>query len=187
MAETNLIPVFENFLLQDELLPLHMWYAQPLDQEQAKQLLEFSAKMQKSALMHGKDVFEFKLRELIARFFLNKNIQLEYQTMSALLKDDRQRAQLELVYGQLLISRKLAGAHEHLKQGFLLARPFIESAFYFGVMKQHEQLAIIKTGNTAVPALSLEDLITEAGVIRKLEKSSGKRGYHCSDPEDTLG
>ncbi len=95
------------------------------------------------------------------------------------------QALVELVYGQLLISRKLAGALEHLDRGFTLAIPRLESGEYFTLLRRHELLRALPLHATASAAQSLSDLLTEARVIRRLQPHGRRRTAHPHD--DTLG
>ena len=91
-----------------------------------------------------------------------------------------------LVYGQLLISQKRSGAHEMLKQGFDRIQPWLQADEYFTLLKRHQQLAVLSLSSSASVALSLQELLNEAAVVRKLLGDARIRP-RCGDRSDTLG
>jgi hypothetical protein len=125
-----------------------------------------------------------RLAELISGFWLGRAVALDHRSLIATLPPESQ-ALVELVYGQLLISRKLAGALEHLDRGFTLAVPQLEPGEYFTLLRRHELLRALPLHATASAAQSLSDLLTEARVIRRLQPHGRRRTAHPHD--DTLG
>ncbi len=95
----------------------------------------------------------------------------------------RERALVELVWGQLLMSRRLSGAMEHLARGFDIARPFLSNRAYFALLKRHRLLARLPLFPAPRPAQCLEALLTEARVIERLDPLPPPPG----DRRDTWG
>jgi len=92
-----------------------------------------------------------------------------------------------LIYGQLLISRKLQGSMEYLHRGFKLASNYIDAAGYLEVMRRHERLKQLPLSNSPATAQNISDLLIEADVIKKIK---GKEKHHCDimvDNKDTVG
>ncbi len=90
-----------------------------------------------------------------------------------------------LYYGQLLLSRKLTGAFEHLSAGFSLAGPMMAAEDYLNVRRRHALLRRLELASTPASPHSLDALLVEAAVIVKLEGRSMPRFTH--DPCDTSG
>ncbi len=100
-------------------------------------------------------------------------------------RNRRARALAELVYGQLLLSRKLTGAFDHLGAGFSLAGPMMMAEDYLNVRRRHALLRRLELASTPASPHSLDALLVEAAVIVKLEGRSMPRFTH--DPCDTSG
>lgn len=165
--------------------PLAGWYATPLLPAVAAQLQAQARLAQQRQLAGRGTLFTARLAELIACYGLGRAITLDYQSLLATATPD-QRALLELVYGQLLISRKLSAARGHLKRGFTLATPRYKPAEYFTVLRCHEMLGWLLLTEQAAVAQSLPDLLNEARVIKQLQPANrGAQARHNED--DTLG
>ena len=97
----------------------------------------------------------------------------------------RDQALLELVRGQLLMTRKLQPANRHLQRGFELAAPWLGTTGYFELLRRHELLACLRLADTPSPPQGLAALQAEAAVVRRLrgEPRCRSAGTHC----DTLG
>lgn len=153
------------------------WYADPLDTEAARRLLESS-----HARGHRRTA---RLLALTARFHLNESIDGDYQSLAAELRHHPHAAALlELLVGQLLISRKLRAALPHLKRAERLAARLFTPDDYFRVVERHELLTELTLGDTPTPALPLENLLTEARVIRRMR--GPRRPPPSSDHSDTM-
>ncbi|MDH5436173.1 MAG: hypothetical protein OEX83_05370 [Gammaproteobacteria bacterium] len=168
-------------------MPLDLWYGEPLTKYQAEQLLQFSLEKRKQALFKGLDCFHYQVKEIIAHFFLNQNINIEYKTLVHSTQNEQQIALIELVFGQLLMCRKLNPALDHLKKGFSIAQKHISSADYFGIAKRHELLERLKLGKEPSEPKTLASLLVEGSVIKQLETSSGLKNRYSKNPHDTLG
>lgn len=161
------------------------WYAEPMTRAQAERLLETAKARQQAAYHQGESAFHAQLQELIARFWMERPIAAGFASLQAATPDAANLALSELVYGQLLASRKLCGALQHLENGFDLASDLLPPAGYFALLRRHEQLAWLPCGEQATPAFGLADLLTEAAVIRQLE---GRRNTPMLHSQlDTLG
>ena len=165
--------------------PVAGWYATPLSVEVAESLGAQARQAQQRALAGRRSLFAPQLAELIAGFWLGRDVALDYRSLQATLRSDR-AALAELVYGQLLMSRKLQGAREHLRRGFRRAVTRLAPDEYLALLRRHELLeALALTGSPAAPQ-TLAELLREAGVIRRLERGSVRRDAgHWHD--DTLG
>lgn len=161
------------------------WYATPLSVEAAECLGAQARQAQQRALAGHRRLFAPQLAELIAGFWLGRNIGLDYRSLQATLPADR-AAIAELVYGQLLMTRKLLGAGDRLRQGFRRAVAQLASDEYLALLRRHELLgALVLTSSPAAPQ-TLAELLREARVIRRLERHPAPRhALHRRD--DTLG
>jgi hypothetical protein len=92
---------------------------------------------------------------------------------------------LELVYGQLLISRKLQPATIHLEQGFMRAACYLDSGDYLRLLRRHELLGYLVLTDTPADPQPLDALLSEAAVIRRLRENTGRRNEN--DHHDTVG
>jgi len=163
---------------------LSAWYAQPLTVEDAKEKLEaihLSRKQQES------DLSSLRIEEVIARYWLGREVKGDVENYQASYQEEAHRALITMIYGQLLMSKKREGAMGYLDEGFRLATSHFLGAGYLEVMRRHDQLRHIVLTSRPVPGLSLNELLQEAGVIKKLK---GKVSHHRdirADNTDTLG
>lgn len=174
-------------LTPDARLPHAGWYADPLAQEAATVLHAQARQAVQRTLAQGTSggqPLAPRLAELIAGFWLGRAVALDHRSLIATQPPELQ-ALVELVYGQLLISRKLSGALEHLERGFVLAIPHLAPADYFALLRRHELLRALPLRAEASVARTLPDLLTEARVIRRLQPVGRRRTAHPHD--DTLG
>lgn len=165
--------------------PLAGWYAAPMAPAVAAELHTQARQAQQRQLADQGNRFPARLAELIACYWLGRGIDLVCQSLLATARVEQQ-ALVELVYGQLLISRKLVGAREHLQRGFTLAIPMLQPAEYFAVLRCHEVLSTLILTATPADGQTLFNLLNEARVIKQLQPNSGRiRPGHRDD--DTLG
>ena len=153
------------------------WYATPLSQAEATALL---------AEVRHQPGLEAQLLSWIAGFWLKGDASMHYQTLRATQSDTRDRALVELIYGQLLTSIKREGAYESLAQGFKLAAPYLDADEYFVLMKRHELLAFLPTQTSPAKPQALNDLLTEAQVIKRLRKDRSQDLKIAHAHRDTL-
>jgi hypothetical protein len=164
---------------------LSAWYANPLSVNEAEQqLCDVRDKLRQPQDSH---YLHSRVQEVIARYWLGRDISADIENLQTICKDNHCRALIKLVYGQLLISRKRQGAMDYLQQGFRQAANLFHASEYLEVMRRHERLKHLVLNEQAAEGRSLEDLLKEADVIMKLK---GKKDYHCDvrgDRGDTVG
>lgn len=165
---------------------LGIWHGDPLDSAAAQDLLARAQQRQR----RGKRQRRCRtcvMQELIARYWQGEDIAALYRHALPLLRHSAHgRALLELVTGQLMLSRRLRGARQHLEQGFHLAARLFTPADYLAVIKRQQQLERLPLGDAPLPAATLAQLLITAQVIERME--DGRRrllGKH--DPTDLYG
>ena len=161
------------------------WYGDPLTHASAGALLQVAEQVLQSRLCGGGLCFPVHLLQLICRCWQGAATGLHYRQLAATTGDTLESALLELVYGQLLISRKLRRATAHLEQGFAHAARQLESADYFRLVWRHEALGNLVLGEAPCPPQALDALLAEAAVIRRLRGPERYRHDHAH--RDTLG
>lgn len=165
---------------------LTAWHAIPVSQRIALQQLD----KVRHQLKHTRvDYFPLRVQEAQARFWSGRNVSGDIDNLLASAENNSQRAHLHLLYGQLLMSCKLAGAMKELESGFNLAVPEFASADYLIVMRRHELLRHIALSNKPAPPLTLQELLNEAAVISQL-KGHSRRNFSAgavSSRHDTVG
>jgi hypothetical protein len=164
---------------------LSNWYGDPIDAASAKALLERTERRLRSRLCHGGRCFPLHVLRMICRHWLQSDSALEYRQVSALACDDGERALVELVYGQLLISGRRLSARDYLARGFALAARLLDAADYFVLLRRHELLEFLPLSETPAVAQDLDSLLRQAGVIRRLR--IGERRHRGNPHQDTLG
>jgi hypothetical protein len=172
-------------LLSDADYSLADWYATPLVPAAAGALLRVTQRVIQSRLRSGGPRLPLQVLLQIARFSLEG----PSAPLAAIPLDPpptaREAALQELVYGQLLVSRKLRPAPAHLARGFRLAAPLLETPEYFRLVREHELLACLPLSDTPAAARDLPVLLNEAAVIRRLQR--GDRRRPAWPHLDTLG
>lgn len=164
------------------------WHAEPLTASQAQVLLNESTARLERRLRHSGNILCCRLVQMRARFWLEKPIEEYYLSLHHLAaRSAHGRALLELIYGQLLASRRLSGATAHLQRGFELARPLFAPGDYFQVLERHRLLRQLPLSDTPAPAESLQQLLTTARVVERMERPGEKRGPYVFDKHDTYG
>ena len=161
------------------------WYGDPVSKDAAQSLAAVAQNELRSRLCEGGACFQLHVLLMACNFWMGASIEMDYEQLAASTSDDRERALLELVYGQLLISCKCRQAPRHLGQGFSLAVEFLDSSDYFRLVRQHELLDYLPIPATPAEPLELQSLLTEAGVIRRMQAGAGKS--HVSAHLDTVG
>jgi hypothetical protein len=172
-------------LLDGTGLELAAWYADPLPLREVRMLHELAVRMRQACLRRGESCFRLEVLQLVCRYWLEMNAGLAYRQLASLARCDAEHALLELVYGQLLISRKLQAASWHLEYGFSLGARRLDSADYFTLVRRHERLGWLQLTETPAQPAPLQTLLNEAAVIAQLS------GSHRSAPVrahyDTVG
>ena len=168
---------------------LGRWYADPLDQDAAQQLLRQGRQRAQQAYREGVAGSGGQLEQLVAKFALGEPVSSQLEFLVQAADDPGERGLLLLLHGQLLISRRLAGAMALLEQGFEVARDVFVAQDFFVVMKRHELLAELPLPLSLQaqpqPQTELTTLLAEASAIRRLRGLRGRRWRH--DGGDTLG
>jgi hypothetical protein len=164
--------------------PLAGWYATPVARARAVELHAESHQAEQRALAGAGDASLPRLARLVATYWLDGSVELDYRSLAVTLPPAR-RALVELIYGQLLISRKRVGALEHLRRGFTLAAPALAPADYFALLRRHELLQSLVLTAAGFPPQDLPDLLNEARIVRQFGPGGAPRPAH--KPDDTLG
>jgi hypothetical protein len=125
---------------------------------------------------------------MLAQYWLGHSIHDAYLMLQpAVARSTRGRALLELLYGQLLLSRRLAAGMAHLEQGFRLAANLFAAGDYLQVMNRHNLLRQLPLSDTPTEAETLEALLTSARVIERMRQPDGTRQAYRHNPKDTYG
>ena len=167
--------------------PLGDWYADPITISAAGNLQRRARQALQHGYAHGEDCFAARLQEIAASFWLARSIEANYQSLAATSTDEHQHALIDLVFGQLLISRKLAGSLRYLDAGFSRAANLLKPADYFRVLKRHELLRHLVLGRQPAAAQDLASLLDEARIIARLSGISATSGPCQHSPDDTVG
>ena len=172
-------------LLKPERPSLIHWYGDPMAAPAARDLLESAERRLRARLCRGGHCFPLNVLRMVCHHWLQSGRELDYRQLSVLAADDRERALMELVYGQLLISCKCVPARQHLALGFSLAARLLDTADYFLLLKRHELLDYLPLSETPAVANGLDALLKQAAVIRRLQAGDHRAvsGMH----RDTLG
>jgi len=172
-------------LLKSARPSLTGWYADPIAAAEAQALLDRTERRLRSRLCHGGRCFQLHVLRMICSHWLQSDSALDYRQLSVLASDDSERALVELVYGQLLISGKCLPARQHLARGFSLAARQLDTVDYLLLLRRHELLKYLPLSGSPVAAQDLLSLQKEAAVIRRLQGSEHVThgNTHC----DTLG
>ena len=162
-------------LLERQAASLSGWYADPVSKDTARTLTGIAQSGLRSRLCEGGDCSQLHVLLLACHFWMGDSVELDYEQLAASAGSGRERALLELVYGQLLISCKYRHALQHLASGFSLAVDHLGTSEYFFLVRQHELLAYLPVSSRPSAPLDLESLLTEARVIKRLQAGSGRR------------
>jgi hypothetical protein len=152
---------------------LSAWYGTPLSRDRVACLQVAAQDELQARLCSGTPCFQLHVLQLVCRFQGQADVGLAYEKLLTAAQDVFEQALLELVYGQLLISCKKAGAHQHLADGFVLAADYLASADYFQLVRQHELLACLPLSEIPSLPQPLESLLAEAAVIKQLQGGTG--------------
>lgn len=167
---------------------LGIWYADPLSYEQARALLAESEARERGRKSRGGSTLACRLQHMAAQYWLGRDIGDEYLMLRPIAaRSAHGRALLELVYGQLLVSRHRVEGLNHLEQGFRLASRLFAAGDYLQVMNRHRLLRQLPLSGTPAKAAPLEALLTSARVIERMSQSDKRRGAYRHDPKDTYG
>lgn len=165
---------------------LGAWHADPLDAI-AAQALRVRAQQRQRRGQRQRRCRTCLLQDLIAGYWLGEDIAVLYRHALPLLQRSAHgHALLELITGQLLLSRRLHGARQHLERGFHRASRLFTATDYLTVLKRQQQLACLPLADTPLPAATLAQLLTTAQVIERME-GDRRRPLGKHDPTDLYG
>ena len=175
-----------SLLLSDASLSLALWLGEPFSRKDLKEGLSALRGWRKSAVRERRQEFNVWLAELIIRYWSEDEVDMVYHNLLATCAGRRDRAQLELCYGQLLIARKRRSAWQHLDEGFALAAHILEPEEYFTVLKRHDFLRNLPLREQAAAGAGLEQLLSEARLIAGLRGRARTPQVQNSEHGDTL-
>ena len=164
---------------------LAAWYGEPVAAADAEWLCAGTEKTLRSRLCAGLPAFQLHVLQLLGHFWMDVSIALEYKQLAASATGKRDRALLEIVYGQLLFSRRQWPALQHLDRGFRLASGYLEATDYFLLVRRHDLLRFIPMSEERVAPQGLQSLLAEAAVIRQLQCIA--RNTCSASHHDTVG
>lgn len=164
------------------------WYAEPLSNEKAEALLQLAEKRQQERLKRNGTAYLSPLLKLIALHWLGEATEGYYHyLLSKRSKSVHAEILKPLIYGQLLMSKKMEGAMEYLDDAFHQARLLLRPEDYFVLMKRHQDLRNIPLSKQPTAGETLEGLLKTGGVIGRMVDSLGGRAGFTHDPSDTYG
>jgi len=171
---------------QEASLRLATWQAEPMSSTQAGQYRQGVRELLQHAYQKGGETSLLKIIKMTARYWLGDFRTEDFENLLCTLDGEKYQALACLVYGQLLASQKRSGAHDMLKQGFDRIQPWLQADEYFTLLKRHEVLGILTLSPSGSMALSLQELLNEAAIVRKLQGVSRTVPTHRGR-SDTLG
>lgn len=164
---------------------LARWHALPLSLAEAQALLDRCHLALQDLSLPEMQRWWLGCQIMKAHFFFGRPCALEFEYLRGRAISQETEALLELLYGQLLLSRKCLPAMDHLQRGFALAANSLLARDYFRVLQRHRQLEDLVLGQTPATPATLAALLVESQVIRRLSggATAAVRGAH----DDTLG
>ena len=172
-------------LLAGQQPALTTWYGEPPPATEVAALQARSREALQLNLCRERAAFVLHVLQLACDFWSRGEAGSTYESLAVVAANRRDLALLELVYGQLLMGRKLSPAGEHLARGFRLAVPWLSSAGYFELVRRHERLDCLRLTDTPAPPQGLAALLAEAAVVQRLQ--TGGRGRRPNEHRDTVG
>jgi hypothetical protein len=164
---------------------LSVWYGDPLGEAEVAALHASARNALHRHLCASRVAYPLHVLQLACDFWRCANVATHYASLAAAVGSRREQALLELVYGQLLMARKLQPATGHLARGFGLAVPWLGTAGYFELVRRHELLSCLFLSDSPAPAQGLRELLSEAAVVRRMcdRRRRNSTDEHC----DTVG
>jgi len=153
---------------------------------QARECLAGVRSLLQQAYQKGAETDLLRIIKMTAGFRLGHFTRVDFDNQLCTLGSEKYQALACLVYGQLLVSQKRSGAHEMLKQGFDRIQPWLQADEYFTLLKRHQQLEVLKLSSAGCAALSLQELLNESTIVRKLQGETRNIPEH-GGRSDTLG
>jgi hypothetical protein len=159
-----------------------------MSSEAAQQLSVAATRRMERRLRHGGGTLCCRLQLLRAKFWQGIDISGDIEGLQPIAaRSAHGRALFELLYGQLLLSRRLAGGLLHLNRGFDLSRNLLTASDYFTVMNRHRLLHQLPLSDSPSQAETLETMLISARVIERMKRGDIRRGGYSHDPKDTYG
>lgn len=166
---------------------LGRWLAEPLDRTAAERLLKRAEGRQRRLARRGARCRICPLMRLAARFWLGADIESLFETQLAGARSAHQRILLRQLYGQLLMSRRMAGSFTQLDTAFREAGGLYAAGDYFLVMRRNGLLRHLPLSDIPLPPLALPELLTTARVAAELQRRNPSPGTYDVDRSDTFG
>lgn len=166
---------------------LARWYASPLSVDAANELLRQADEREQRQRRRGVDCLTCRLQKMVAHFWLGAPIDHEFEVLSRTRRGSiHARIGAELLYGQLLMSRRLPGGMAHLERVFEWGSHLLQSADYFVLIKRHQMLRRLPLMPQSHPPATLEQLLTTSAIMQRLQQGQldQPRGH---DPNDIYG
>jgi hypothetical protein len=167
-------------LISGQTVSLASWLAEPVSQQRAQACLPGILHRLQASISSGHGSFPVRLAEVVVRYWCGHDLDAIFRNLLALHGKRREQAQLKLCYGELLMACKYQPAWDYLDSGFELAAHLFEPEEYFLVLKRHELLRRLQLRPVPAKPASLDELLTEARVIQRL---NGRANY--SPPQKT--
>lgn len=172
-------------LLSPQQPSLCVWYADPPGEVEAAALHASARDALQQRLCGNREAYSLHVLQLACDFWRRSDVATHYQSLAVAAGSRREQALLELVYGQLLMARKLHPATGHLARGFRLAVPWLASAAYFELVRRHELLSCLLLSDSPAPVQGLSELLSEAAVVRRMRDR--RRRNSTDEHRDTVG
>lgn len=144
------------------------WHADPLDSLTRENYTKSIQALRRQPVTDKQTQAYARIAEILISHSTHDKVPYDIQLMLETETEPQYIALANLVYGQLLMSRKLKGAYAQLQKGLHLASPLIDNKSYFAILKRHTILNYLLTGEQPAPVASLDQLVNEALIIRKL-------------------
>lgn len=173
------------WLEQAAALPPAGWYATPMSGEAAAAFARAMHLAGQRVLAGGGDAWRTRLGGLIGQYWSGGAVELDFRSL-AVTAPPEAKALVELVYGQLLVSRKRSLALQHLDRGFAMLAGGLSPVDYFALLERHALLRMLTLTDAGAAPLDLPDLLVEARVIRRL-RDGGRAAMPRPLHDDTLG
>lgn len=161
------------------------WYANPLNEAEAVVLLARATQQQPGGGSRRRSLLARRLQGVVARYWLGQPVEDELALLRSYARPSRRaRLAIDLIEGQLLMSRRLARALALLEGVFDQGHHLLDAEGYLIVFRRLSLLRQIPLSPTALPPLTLHELEQLSRVISRLD---GRRHTPRHDPNDTFG
>jgi len=171
--------------LLDARPSLVAWYATPLPDSMRADLQQSAEAGVQRCLPGCMPDFGPQLLRLVCCSLTGSDISGNYRQLAGVVQGARESALLELVYGQLLISRKRRPAAAHLERGLVRAAACLGTRDYFRLVGRHETLGYLALTDRGSAPQPLDSLLAEGAVIRCLRAHAGR--HDANVHYDTVG